>query len=122
MKHIGAGKVGSYHYSPAVVSDNLCFCAGHLGIQDNGSLADGLEGQTRQMLRNLMRTLELAGFTRNDVMKTSLWLRDSADLPVIDRIYKEFFPDAYPARTALQTGPLPLNAAVEIDAVAYRSA
>ena len=57
LKHIRSGKVGHFHYSPAVIAGNLCFCAGHLGIMDDGSLAGSLEEQTRQMLRNLARTL-----------------------------------------------------------------
>lgn len=88
---------------------------------DDGSLAGSLEEQTRQMLRNLVRTLQAADFSTEDVVKISLWLRDSEDLAVVDAIYREFFPDAPPVRTALQVGPLPLNAAVEIDAIACRS-
>lgn len=121
LKHIRSGKVGHFHYSPAVIAGNLCFCAGHLGIMDDGSLAGSLEEQTRQMLRNLVRTLQAADFSTEDVVKISLWLRDSEDLAVVDAIYREFFPDAPPVRTALQVGPLPLNAAVEIDAIACRS-
>jgi Putative translation initiation inhibitor, yjgF family len=121
MKHISVGKVGTFHYSPAVVVGDLCFCAGHLGIRDDGSLAEGLEGQTRQMLQNLLRTLGLAGFEPAQVVKTSLWLRDASDLAIVDRIYREFFSSAPPARTALQIGSLPLDAVVEIDAIACRA-
>lgn len=121
LKYIKVGKIGGFHYSPAVVAGSLCFCAGHLGTMDDGSLAESIEEQTRQMLYNLERTLNSAGFAAYDVVKTSLWLRDTAELPKVDAIYRDFFLDVAPARTALQVSKLPLDAAVEIDAIAYRS-
>jgi 2-iminobutanoate/2-iminopropanoate deaminase len=112
------GAVSAGHYSPAVTAGGLCFLAGHLGVDEQERLVGGVEEQTRQALENLTTTLRRAGLERSDVVRASVWVRDYADMPVVNKVYAEYFPTDPPARTAFQTPALPLDAAFEIDAVA----
>ena len=119
---ISEGALAGSPYSPAVIAGGFCFLAGHLGTDANQQLPDGIEAQTRQALDNLSATLAAAGLDRTHVVRTSIWVRDYADMPTVNKIYADYFPDQYPARTAFQTPVLPLDALFEIDAIAVAPA
>lgn len=118
---ISEGALAGSPYSPAVIAGGLCFLAGHLGIDANQHLPDGIEAQTRQALDNLSATLSAAGLDRSHVVRTSIWVRDYADMPNVNKIYADYFTDQHPARTAFQTPVRPLDALFEIDAIAVAS-
>lgn len=118
---ISEGALAGSPYSPAVIAGGLCFLAGHLGIDANQQLPDGIMAQTRQALDNLSATLAAAGLDRTHVVRTSIWVRDYADMPTVNKIYADYFPNQHPARTAFQTPVLPLDALFEIDAIAVAS-
>lgn len=118
---VSEGAVGAGYYSPAVTVGGLCFLAGHLGVDEQDRVVGDVEAQTRRALDNLVTTLRRAGLDLAAVVRTSVWVRDYADMPVVNRVYAEYFPTDPPARTAFQTAVLPLGAAVEIDGVAANS-
>ena len=85
-----------------------------------GQMAEGIEAQTRQALRNIGAILAAAGLGHADIVKTTVLLADIADFAAMNAVYAEFFPTDKPARVCYQVATLPLGARVEIDAVAGR--
>ena len=110
------GPVGPY--SQAVASGSLVFVSGQLGMKPGEKLPDSVEEQTKLALSNMQVILSQAGCTMNDVLKTTVFLRDMDDFAAVNSIYAGFFDAPYPARAAYQVSRLPLNAMVEIEAVA----
>ena len=76
--------------------------------------------QTVQVMENLKAILTTAGLSLNDVVKTTVFLKDMADFAEMNRVYGEFFPEGPPARSTVEVAGLARNAAVEIEAVAFR--
>jgi reactive intermediate/imine deaminase len=80
-----------------------------------GVMPDGIDAQVTQCLENVKAIVEAAGATLADVVKVNAYLKDMADFPAYNAIYKRYFPEPYPARTTVQSD-LP-RFLVEIDAI-----
>ncbi|MDO9121573.1 MAG: RidA family protein [Anaerolineaceae bacterium] len=106
-------------YSVGVAGGPFVFTAGQLGIDPKtGSLVEGgVEAETRQALQNLSAILEAANSCMDNVVKTTVFLRDINDFAKMNAIYGEFFTENPPARSAVQVAALPKNGAVEIEAI-----
>jgi 2-iminobutanoate/2-iminopropanoate deaminase len=108
-------------YSQAIVTDDLVFCAGQLGTDPGtGDLADGVQAQAEQALRNLQAVLDAAGCTFADVVKTTCFLADINDFVPFNEVYVRFVSDPAPARSTFQVAALPKGGLVEIEAIAVR--
>lgn len=106
-------------YSIGVRTGNLVFTAGQLGLHPETKqlVEGGIEAETRQALENLKAILEAAGSSLENVIKTTIFVRDLADFAQLNTIYAQYFTSNYPARTTVQAAALPLGAAVEIEAI-----
>ena len=110
-------------YSQAVRFDRLVFTSGQIPLRPDGSLVEGgIEAQTRQVLENLGAVLDAAGSSFAQVLKCTVFLADMGDFAAVNAIYAEAFPDAPPARSAVQVARLPRDVRVEIEAIALRDA
>ena len=107
-------------YSQAVKTGNLVFVSGQIPIDPaTGAFAgDDITTQTRQSLTNVKAILEAAGYTKSDVVKTTVLLADIADFAAMNAVYAEFFTENCPARAAFAVKDLPKGALVEIEAIA----
>jgi len=107
-------------YSAGVRAGNLIYTAGQLGLDpESGELVSGgVEAETRQALNNLRNILEAAGASLENVIKTTVFLRDINDFSKMNGVYGEFFKENPPARSAVQVAALPKGGAVEIEAIA----
>lgn len=108
-------------YQQAVRTGQLVFTAGQLPIDPKtGAFVTGPIGaQTRQVLENLKAILEAAGSTLDQVVKTTVFLRDMNDFPEMNAVYALYFKEAIaPARSTVQVARLPKDAAIEIEAIA----
>ena len=109
-------------YSQAITTDDLVFCAGQIGRDPaSGTMPEGVEAQTQQVLKNLLAVLDAAGCTFADVVKTTCFLADINDFAAFNGVYETFMSDPPPARSTFQVGALPMGARVEIEAIAVRS-
>jgi len=109
-------------YSPAIRLDGrLVFTAGQVGLLPGTSqLAEGgVTAQARQALENLKAVLDAAGAGLETVVKTTVFLADMDDYAAVNEVYGEYFKEEPPARSAVQVARLPVNALVEIEAIAY---
>ncbi|HZQ78146.1 MAG TPA: Rid family detoxifying hydrolase [Acidimicrobiia bacterium] len=108
-------------YSPAVRAGDWLALAGQVGIDPaTGKLAgDGVGDQTRQALANIAAVLGDCGARLSDVAKTTVFLVDMGDFPVMNEIYADAFAGHRPARSTIGVAALPLGARVEIEVWAY---
>lgn len=103
-----------------VEATSWLFCSGQLGIDPKtGELAEGVEAQTIQVLENLKAVLEAGGSSLDKVVKSTVFLADLADGPVVNEIYRRYFPDPLPTRSAVQVAGLARGAKIEIECMAY---
>jgi len=109
-------------YSHAVRVGDTVYVSGQLGvIPETGKFAeDSIKVQTIQALNNIKAILAEEGFTMDDVVKTTVFLRDLNDFEAMNIVYHDFFRKPYPARSAFQVAKLPKDARVEIEAIAAR--
>ena len=109
-------------YSQAIVSGDLVFCAGQLGLDPtSGDLVEGgVEAQAERALRKLTAVLDAAGAEWNDVVKTTIFLADIGDFAAVNAVYVRHMPDPPPARSTFAVGALPKGGLVEIEAIARR--
>lgn len=107
-------------YSQAVRVGHFVYTAGQVAIDPAvGKLIEGnVAEQAEQLLRNLTAVLAAAGATLQDVVKTTVFLRDMADFGALNEVYARHFGPNPPARSTVAVAGLPLGALVEIEAVA----
>jgi 2-iminobutanoate/2-iminopropanoate deaminase len=107
-------------YSIAVRIGDFVYTSGQIGLdpQTGTMVLGGIEAETRQVLANLKAVVEAAGLTLEDVVKTTVFLKDMGDFAAMNAIYAEFFKENPPARSAVQVAALPKGALIEIEAVA----
>jgi enamine deaminase RidA (YjgF/YER057c/UK114 family) len=106
-------------YSPGIVAGDFLYVSGQGGADARGQLASDQEGQIRQCLRNIQSVVEAAGLTMAHVVYVQTYLMSYSDEGPLNRVWKEFFPAAPPARSTI--GVARLNGTtVEMSAVAVR--
>lgn len=107
-------------YSQAIAAGGYLFTAGQIALDPaTGTLVSGgVAEQTQRVLANLGAILSAAGVEWGDVVKTTVYLADLGDFPVVNEIYGKALGTARPARSTVQVTALPRGAMVEIDAVA----
>src|SRR5574344_2950148 len=109
-------------YSQAVRAGGVLYTSGQLRlVPATGSLAgDDIKSQSEQALLNLKAIVLAAGFTMDDVVKTTVFLSDIAQFSEFNDVYSSFFSQNPPARSCVAVKALPKNALVEIELVASK--
>jgi reactive intermediate/imine deaminase len=104
-------------YSHGVVVGKTVHVTGCIGLlPENGQLAPGgIEAETHQTLKNIGNILRAAGTDYSNVVKATVFLTDIKDWPAVNSVYQQYFPDRFPARSAVQVVALPRDAKVEIE-------
>lgn len=107
-------------YSQGITANDLIFVSGQLPIDPaTGKFpSDDITDQTRQSLLNVSAILENAGYSLDDVVKTTVYLSNIQNFSRMNQVYGEFFKENCPARAAFQVAALPQNAKVEIEVIA----
>jgi 2-iminobutanoate/2-iminopropanoate deaminase len=107
-------------YSVAIQTGDFVFTSGQLGLDPaTGNLVSGgIEAETRQVLTNIRNVLAASGSGLEQVVKTTVFLKDMADFTKMNAIYGEFFTENPPARSTVQVAGLPKGGLIEIDTVA----
>ena len=108
-------------YSQAIMAGDLLFTSGQLGLDpETGTLPEGVEAQTKQSLKNIDAILAEAGYSREDVIKTTVFIANMSDFGTVNEIYAEFFGGHKPARSCVEVSALPKGGLVEIEVTASR--
>lgn len=105
-------------YSQAVQIGDLLFTSGQLGMDpQTNEFPETAAEQARQSLSNVKAIVEAAGATMAQVAKTTVFLKDMNDFNAVNEVYAQFFPEPFPARSAVQVARLPKDALVEIEVI-----
>ena len=109
-------------YSQGVDGGSVVITSGQLPIDPatGAFAAEDIAGQTRQSLENVKAVLAQAGLGMENIIKTTVFLKDMNDFAAMNEVYASFFPAEPPARSAVEVARLPKDALVEIEAIAVR--
>ncbi len=109
-------------YSQAVEANGMLFVSGQLPIDVNTGefVSGGVKEQAHQVLKNIEYILSEAGYTFDNVIKSTVYLTDMANFLDMNDVYAQYFKEPYPARVAFAVVGLPKGALVEIDVVAAK--
>ena len=108
-------------YSQGIKSGNLIFTSGQIPLNPKtGELMNGdFKSEISQVLTNLNAVLKSGGSSLKKTIKLTVFLTDLSYFPQVNEVFKEFFSENPPARSAVQVSALPMNAKIEIEAVGY---
>jgi 2-iminobutanoate/2-iminopropanoate deaminase len=106
-------------FSSAVRVGDVLYLSGQMGFRENGTLAEGMEGQARQALENIRAVLKSAGLGFGDVFHCTVMLADMKQWPAFNKVYLEYFKEPLPARSAFGANGLALGGLVELECQAY---
>jgi 2-iminobutanoate/2-iminopropanoate deaminase len=121
-KHVTSSKapkpIGPY--SQAIIAGGLLFVSGQIPIDPStGELVEGdIEAQTEQVLKNVVAILKEAKMGPENVVKTTVFLKDLGEFTRMNEVYARYLGKEPPARSTVQVAGLPRNVKVEIDAIA----
>lgn len=119
-KPIDSGLSTHLPFSPAVEAGGFVFVSGQASVDEQGTIIPGtFEEEMRRSIENVVRVLSDAGLTLDDVVRVTSYVRDPADGPLYNEIYRDYFSDPLPARTTLSNCLSPALR-FEIDVIAVR--
>ena len=109
-------------YSQAIEVNGTLYISGQLPINPATGqfISDDVKEQTKQALENIKAILEEAGYSFNDVVKSTVLLKDIADFAAMNEVYAKYYTTDLPARVAYQVANLPMGAKVEIETIAAK--
>ncbi|MDR2090804.1 MAG: RidA family protein [Clostridiales bacterium] len=106
-------------YSQGISVGNTAFLSGQIPVNPaDGSVPDGIAAQTKRVLENISAVLKARGLGLENVVKTTVFLKNMGDFAVMNGIYGEFFGEPYPARSTIEVARLPKDVLIEIEVVA----
>jgi 2-iminobutanoate/2-iminopropanoate deaminase len=108
-------------YSQAIQAGPFLFVSGQVPIDPpTGELVGGdIRQQTRQVLENIKNILESQGLAMEQVVKTTLFLKDMGNFNQVNEVYATYFTSEPPARSTVEVAKLPRNVDIEIEAIAF---
>jgi 2-iminobutanoate/2-iminopropanoate deaminase len=108
-------------YSQAIGVGNMLFVSGQIPIDPStGKLIEdpAIKAQTKRVLDNMLAIVHAAGGSADNIVRTTVFLKDMNDFAEMNSVYAEYFQSAPPARSTVQAARLPRDVSVEIDCIA----
>ena len=106
-------------YAQGIIVNNMFYSSGQIPLTAAGELVEGnIEAQTNQVFENLKAVLAEAGTSLNNVVKTTVFMKDMNDFAAMNEVYAGHFGDHKPARSAVEVARLPKDVKVEIEVIA----
>jgi 2-iminobutanoate/2-iminopropanoate deaminase len=107
-------------YSQAISTGNFVFTAGQIPINpETGKVeSSDFEVQVRRVLDNISEILKSSGTDLNSIVKLTVFVSDLNNFFALNKIFYEYFPESQPARSVIQVSRLPMDAKIEIEAIA----
>ena len=108
-------------YSQGVKANDFVFTSGQIPLTPNGELIkDDFQNECRQVIENIKAVLEASDCKLSDIVKLTVFLTDLSLFPELNEVFKEFFFDEPPARSAVEVNGLPMEVRVEMEAIALK--
>ena len=110
-------------YSQAVVAGNLIYISGQIAIDpaNNELISESIAAETHQVMKNLQAILDEAGTNFDQIIKTTIFLKDMDMFATVNEVYGSYFTGNYPARETVAVKGLPKNVNIEISMIAALS-
>ena len=108
-------------YSQAIRAGNMLFVSGQIPINPStGKVIEdtAIKTQTKRVLDNMLAVVQAAGGSADNIVRTTVFLKDMNDFAEMNSVYAEYFQSAPPARSTVQAARLPRDVSVEIDCIA----
>ena len=106
-------------YAQGIIVNNMFYSSGQIPLTATGELVDGdIEVQTNQVFENLKAVLAAAGSSLDQVIKTTVFMKDMNDFVDMNEVYASHFGEHKPARSAVEVARLPKDVKVEIEVIA----
>ena len=108
-------------YSQGVIVGDFVYTSGQIPLNPvTGELVTDIKLATKQSMENIKAILEEAETSLNNVVKTSIFLKDLNDFEAVNEVYGTYFIENKPARSCVQVAKLPKDAVIEIEAIAVK--
>ncbi len=121
-QYLNSGKVlpTDLPFSEAVRVGNTLYLSGQIGIEPGSMklVSGGIRHEARQTMQNIQRTLQAQGLDLDDLVKCTVMLADMSEWATFNEVYRSFFTQHFPARSALGANGLALGARVEVECIA----
>jgi 2-iminobutanoate/2-iminopropanoate deaminase len=109
-------------YSQAILKNDTLYISGQIPLNPSTGLLemDTIEVATARVLDNIGALLQEAGFTYNDVVMVSIFMKDLQEFQAMNQIYARYFQGIAPSRQTVQVSRLPLDVTIEISCIAQK--
>ena len=108
-------------YSQAIEVNGMVYTSGIIPVvPETGEIPEGSVEQAKQALTNLSHLLEAAGTNMDNVIKTTVFIKEMNDFGKINEVYQTFFHSDFPARSCVEVARLPKDVMLEIEAIALK--
>ncbi|MBB6451523.1 2-iminobutanoate/2-iminopropanoate deaminase [Geomicrobium halophilum] len=106
-------------YSQGMIVNNLFYSSGQIPLTPNMEIvAGGIREQTNQVLKNVQAVVKEAGASMESVVKTTIFIKNMDDFPIINEVYGSYFSEHQPARSCVEVARLPKDVQIEIEVIA----
>ena len=106
-------------YSQGIIVNGMFYSSGQIPLTATGELVEGdIVVQTHQVFANLKAVLEAAGSSLDQVVKTTVFMKDMGDFVAMNEVYASHFGEHKPARSAVEVARLPKDVKIEIEVIA----
>lgn len=113
------GAIGPY--SQAIEINGMVYTSGVIPVDPaTGVVAEGVEAQAEQTFKNICNLVEASGSKVENIIKTTVFIKEMNDFGKINEIYKKYFKEPFPARSCVEVARLPKDVLLEIEAIAYK--
>lgn len=108
-------------YSQAIEVNGMVFTSGAIPVDPaTGEIPAGVEAQAEQALKNVEALLAASGTSMENVVKTTVFIKDMNDFAKINEVYAKHFTGAFPARSCVEVARLPKDVLLEIETIATK--
>ena len=108
-------------YSQGVVHNDTFYFSGQIGLDPiDMKMKEGFEAQMKQILANIDELLKSQDLSRQNIIKTSIFVTDLSNFGIVNEAYLDYFEEPFPARSCIEAPRLPKDALVEIEVIAAK--
>ena len=108
-------------YSQTIEINGMVYTSGVIPVDPaTGVVAEGVEAQAEQAFKNICNLVEASGSKVENIIKTTVFIKEMNDFGKINEIYKKYFKEPFPARSCVEVARLPKDVLLEIEAIAYK--
>ena len=108
-------------YSQAIEVKGMVFTSGQIPVNPaTGEIPEGIEAQAEQVMTNIKNLLEAAGTSMENVIKTTVFIKEMDDFGKVNAVYEKYFEGDCPARSCVEVARLPKDVLMEMEAIALK--